>query len=127
MRRLRLVSASILKARFSLSEVSSSIELEAVFTSTPSLRSRSITSWLESPRSRASWKTLTLTIRPSSLSRVAARLGARRDRLVLAFALGLGGRLGRLLLGCLLLLRQPPLLFGRGRRFRRGGLLGGLP
>jgi hypothetical protein len=43
--------------------VSSSTELDAVFTSTPSFWSRSITSWLESFRSRARLKTLTFAIR----------------------------------------------------------------
>src|SRR5687768_11193935 len=63
MRRLREASASIFSARLSLSAVSSSTELLAVFTSMPSFFSRSITSWLERFRSLASWKTLTFTIR----------------------------------------------------------------
>src|SRR5687767_1886272 len=86
MRRLREVSASILKARFSLSAVSSSTELDAVFTSTPSLRSRSTTSWLERLRSLASWKTLTFVIRRSPFGRL-----DRRN----ALALALDGLVGR--------------------------------
>src|SRR5688572_21908859 len=77
MRRLRAVRASILSARFSLSAVSSSIELLAVLASAPSFFSRSMTSWLERFRSLASWKTLTFPIRlPSPLRRFAARLSA---------------------------------------------------
>src|SRR5512144_703935 len=49
--------------RRSLSAVSSSTELEAVFASTPSFFRRSMTSWLVSFRSRASVKTLTFPIR----------------------------------------------------------------
>src|SRR5687768_17278918 len=76
MRRLRDVRASILRARFSLSAVSSSIELLAVLASTaPSFFSRSMTSWLERFRSLASWKTLTFPIRLPSVLR-------NRDRLV---------------------------------------------
>src|SRR6188768_632505 len=82
MRRLREVSASILKARFSLSAVSSSTELEAVFTSTPSLRSRSTTSWLERLRSLASWKTLTFVIRRSPFGRLHRRNALALDDLV---------------------------------------------
>src|SRR5688500_2743263 len=88
MRRLREVRASILSARFSLSAVSSSIELLAVLASTaPSFFSRSMTSWLERFKSLASWKTLTFPIRlPSVIRRVgpaACRLRARdRQRLV---------------------------------------------
>src|SRR5688572_16397598 len=70
MRRLRDVRASILSARFSLSAVSSSIELLAVLASTaPSLFSRSMTSWLERFKSLASWKTLTFPIRLPSVIR----------------------------------------------------------
>src|SRR5687768_12147185 len=88
MRRLRDVRASILSARFSLSAVSSSIELLAVLASTaPSFFSRSMTSWLERFKSLASWKTLTFPIRlPSVIRRIghaARRLRARdRQRLV---------------------------------------------
>src|SRR5262249_3580956 len=82
MRRLREARASILTALLSLSAVSSSTELLAVFTSTPSLFKRSMTSRLEIPRSRASWKTLTFTIRFASL----ARRVARGDRGGLALA-----------------------------------------
>src|SRR5687768_8083905 len=85
MRRLREVRASILRARLSLSAVSSSIELEAVLTSTPSFFSRSMTSWLGRSRSLASWKTLTLSIRLPSLARPVA--GYRRCH---GFDLGLG-------------------------------------
>src|SRR5262249_53668639 len=87
MRRFRLARASILRARFSLSAVSSSTELEAVFTSIPSFLSRSMTSWLERLRSLASWKTLTLTIRLSPLARhgvLARTFGVRRLAPVLA-------------------------------------------
>src|SRR5215216_2368396 len=68
MRLLRVVSWSILSARRSLSAVSSSMELLAVLTSIPSFFKRSITSWEERPRSRASWKTLTFPIRLTSLA-----------------------------------------------------------
>src|SRR5688572_27524391 len=123
MRRLRLVRASILRARLSLSAVSSSMELEAVLTSTPSFFSRSMTSWLERSRSLASWKTLTFNIRLPSLARPLA--GHRR---------GHGFGLGRLVP------RRPAFglrggvfrpgvlgarLLGRGRCLRGGGLLGG--
>src|SRR5262249_35807181 len=67
MRRLRVVSWSILSARLSLSEVSSSTELDAVLTSTPSFLRRSMTSWLWRFRSLASWKTLTFPIRLTPL------------------------------------------------------------
>src|SRR5688500_13155492 len=81
MRRLRDVRASILSARFSLSAVSSSIELLAVLASAPSFFSRSMTSWLERFKSLASWKTLTFPIRLSSvirhIGRAARRLRAR--------------------------------------------------
>src|SRR5262249_1079535 len=87
MRFLRVVSASILSARRSLSAVSSSTELLAVLTSIPSLCRRSITSWLERPRSRASWKTLTFPIRLTSLGGL---LGALHD----GRFLGLGGLFG---------------------------------
>src|SRR5215475_2796703 len=89
MRRFRAARASILSARLSLSAVSSSTELEAVFTSIPSFLSRSMTSWLERLRSLASWKTLTLTIRLSPLARhrvLARTLGVRRLAAVLAGA-----------------------------------------
>src|SRR5262245_50625102 len=125
MRRFREARASILRARFSLSAVSSSTELEAVFTSIPSFLSRSMTSWLERLRSLASWKTLTLTIRLSPLARhgvLARTLGVRRLAAVLACAgfacggfAGLGARGlfgGRRLFG--------PRLFG-GRLFGLGG------
>src|SRR5687768_14555304 len=76
MRRLRDVRASILRARFSLSAVSSSIELLAVLASTaPSFFSRSMTSWLERFRSLASWKTLTFPIRLPSVIRDRHRFG----------------------------------------------------
>src|SRR5687768_3721139 len=113
MRRLRLVRASILRARFSLSAVSSSIELEAVLTSTPSFFSRSMTSWLGRSRSLASWKTLTFSIRLPSLARPVPRGHGRH----LALGLGLGFRLaarrlgGRFVLGGFL-----------ARRFRACGL-----
>src|SRR6266571_4685002 len=114
MRRLRAVRASILSARFSLSAVSSSTELEAVFTSTPSFFRRSMTSWLEMFRSLARLKTLTLTIRLPSLARLVAR--ARR-RFALGGPDGRDGNLG--FAG----------RFGRGRRLSLGlrGLLGGQP
>src|SRR5215475_9643812 len=86
--------------RRSLSAVSSSTELEAVFTSTPSFFRRSMTSWLESLRSRASPKTLTFAIRPSLLRYM---LGRRRGRLGRRFGFGpralRGGLLGRGLFG----------------------------
>src|SRR6185503_17447734 len=63
-----MVRASILRARFSLSAVSSSTELLAVLTSIPSFFRRSMTSWLERFRSLASWKTLTFSIRLSPLA-----------------------------------------------------------
>src|SRR5262245_26750036 len=86
MRFLRAVWASILRARFILSAVSSSTELEAVLASMPSFLRRSMTSWLESPRSRASWKILTFPIRLPSIA-----LGLRHGG-----GLGLGLRLDRL-------------------------------
>src|SRR5262245_46954432 len=92
MRFLRAVRASILRARFSLSAVSSSTELEAVLASMPSFLRRSMTSWLESPRSRASWKILTFPIRLPSIAlglRHGGGLGLRLDRLA---ARGLGVR-----------------------------------
>jgi hypothetical protein len=64
----------------SLSAVSSSTELEAVFTSTPSFFRRSMTSWLESFRSRASPKTLTFAIRPTLLGSTLRRRGGRLGR-----------------------------------------------
>src|SRR5262245_38518183 len=132
MRRLREVRASILTALLSLSAVSSSTELLAVFTSTPSLFKRSMTSWLEIPRSRASWKTLTFTIRLTSLAcRVArgdhGRLALSRRRLLSGLLgrerlLGLPrfrrGQLGGLGCQALLLL---------GCRLLRRGLFGGQP
>src|SRR5260370_6116925 len=115
MRFLRMVRASIFRARFSLSAVSSSTELDAVFTSTPRRLRRSMTSWLVRFRSLARWKTLTLTIRLPSLTRPLARgrdlrLRPRRPRLLRARWL-----FGRCLLG--------PLLLGRlflGRLFLGG-------
>src|SRR5262245_38717618 len=96
MRFFLAVSWSILKARLSLSAVSSSIELLAVLTSTPSFLRRSITSALVAPRSRASWKTRTLCIMLVPLG--GGRLcGGRLGRSV-PFAgrgLALGLRLGR--------------------------------
>src|SRR5437870_7832664 len=123
MRRLRAVRASILRARFSLSAVSSSMELEAVFTSTPSFFRRSMTSWLERSRSLASWKTLTFSIRLPSLARTLPR-GHRRHRL--AFGLGLRLARGPRGLGRRLLLARGLALrrLGRRRRFRRRGFLG---
>src|SRR5438105_5412583 len=82
MRRLRVVSWSILSARLSLSEVSSSTELDAVLTSTPSFLRRSMTSWLGRPRSLASWKTLTFPIRLTPLRPVCHDLTGRLGRLV---------------------------------------------
>src|SRR6185503_9401783 len=121
MRFLRAVSASILSARFSLSAVSSSMELEAVFTSTPSFRRRSMTSWLESPRSRASWKTLTFPIRLPSLSALGTVSDGRRrglQGLTLRDRSQVGlGRRG-------LCLGQPP---GLLLRLLRGQPLGLLP
>src|SRR5258708_3629822 len=129
MRFFRLVRASIFRARFSLSAVSSSTELDAVFTSTPRRLRRSMTSWLVRFRSLARWKTLTLTIRLPSLTRPLAggralRLRPGRRRRLRArrlFGRCLLGRplLGRLLLGRLLLRR----LFLR-RLFLRGLFLG---
>src|SRR5687767_8054063 len=78
MRFLRAVSWSIFRARRSLSAVSSSTELLAVLTSSPSFLRRSITSWLERPRSRASWKTLTFPIRLTSLAGLLRALHHRR-------------------------------------------------
>src|SRR5260221_8411713 len=80
MRRLRVVSWSILSARLSLSAVSSSTELDAVLASTPSFLRRSMTSWLGRLRSLASWKTLTFPIRLTPLRPVrhALRRGFRR-------------------------------------------------
>src|SRR5690242_6358145 len=130
MRFLRAASASILRARFSLSAVSSSTELDAVFTSIPSLRRRSMTSWLSIPRSRASWKTLTFPIRLPSLARVFAgeaqiTLGLR-DRffrgcgLLFCGLLFRGLLLSRLLIGVALV----PVRAGRGGRL--ADLLDGL-
>src|SRR6185436_14581449 len=116
MRRLRAARASILSARLSLSAVSSSTELEAVFTSTPSFFRRSMTSWLERFRSLASWTTLTFTIRLPSPRRFPGRLAHRG-----CLCLGLRAlRSDRLLGGARLDLRA--------LRFRggQGGLLGGL-
>src|SRR6185295_2498687 len=114
MRFFRAVNASILRARLSLSAVSSSTELEAVLRSIPSFLRRSITSWLERFRSLASWKTLTFPIRLPSLARVFPHGLAHRGR----FAFRGRGRFGlrsRLLLRRRLLLRLPPRLFlGRG-------------
>src|SRR4051812_13312567 len=99
MRRLRDVRASILSARFSLSAVSSSIELLAVLASTaPSFFSRSMTSWLERFKSLASWKTLTFPIRLSSVIRDRDRLVRGRFRFRLALRPVVRLRL-RLLLG----------------------------
>src|SRR5262249_2979729 len=131
MRRLRVVSWSILSARLSLSEVSSSTELDAVLTSMPSFLRRSMTSWLERFRSLASWKTLTFPIRLTPLRPfrhgLAGRLRGlergrrrRRRRLRARHRVRLrarGGLLGSglllgggLLPGGGLLLAQPPLL-----------------
>src|SRR6185436_1269911 len=126
MRRLRAVRASILRARFSLSAVSSSMELEAVLTSTPSFLSRSMTSWLGRSRSLASWKTLAFSIRLPSLARPLPR-GHRRHRL----ALGLGvrfarGRGVRSLVFRGLLARRRLAQRGLGRFRRRGFLRRGL-
>src|SRR5437867_7819509 len=116
MRFLRDVNASILRARFSLSAVSSSTELEAVLTSMPSFLRRSMTSWLERLRSLASWKTLTFPIRLPSLALARCRALAHRRRL--AFR-------GRRLHGRRRFRRRFP---GRGRRLGVGGrLLLGLP
>src|SRR5919108_1669215 len=114
MRRLREARASILRARLSLSAVSSSTELLAVLTSTPSFFKRSMTSWLVRPRSLASWKTLTFTIRLPSLPRRFPGTLAYRGRL------RLGLRLRLLRSGCLFE-RGGRVLRG-GRVFRRGGL-----
>src|SRR5712692_5200202 len=121
MRRFRAVKASILRARFSLSAVSSSTELEAVLTSIPSFLRRSITSWLERLRSLASWKTLTFPIRLPSLARVGSRAFADRRRL--AFRRRRFRGRGRLRLRR----RRGRLLGGRGRLGLRRGLLLGLP
>src|SRR6188768_3385331 len=102
MRRLRDVRASILSARFSLSAVSSSIELLAVLASTaPSFFSRSMTSWLERFRSLASWKTLTFPIRLPSVIRDRDRFvsGRFRRRLRPVVRLRLRLLLGQLGLG----------------------------
>src|SRR4029450_1402465 len=112
MRRLRVVSWSILNARLSLSAVSSSTELEAVFTSTPSLRRRSMTSWLERLRSLASWKNLTFVIRLSPFAR-RARSHARHLARVLFRRHTLRRALGRRLDRRGLVLRRRLL----GRRF----------
>src|SRR5438552_8948434 len=138
MRRLRVVSWSILSARLSLSEVSSSTELDAVLTSTPSFLRRSMTSWLGRPKSLASWKTLTFTIRLTPLRRpfrdaLAGRLPrlfeGRLGRLWLGGLRGLrglfrdrAGRLGRLL-GQRLLLGQAALFFRLLGRLLRGQAL----
>src|SRR6185295_13129287 len=94
MRFLREVSASILRARFSLSAVSSSTELLAVLTSIPSFLRRSMTSWLGSPRSRASWKTLTLSIRLPPLDRPFTAGHGRRGFALFARGFGLRRRCG---------------------------------
>src|SRR4030095_5823650 len=117
MRRLRVVSWSILNARLSLSAVSSSTELEAVFTSTPSLRRRSMTSWLERLRSLASWKTLTFVIRLSPFARL-ARSHARHLARVLFRRHTLRRALGRRLDRRGLVLRRRLL----GGSFLDGGL-----
>src|SRR5262245_53868699 len=108
--------------RRSLSAVSSSTELEAVFTSTPSFFSRSMTSWLESFRSRASPKTLTFAIRPTLLGSTLRRRGGRLGRLADGGAFCLRRLLGRGFL-------RRSLFGGRLLRGRlvRGGLLGREP
>src|SRR6185436_1102818 len=130
MRFFLAVSWSILKARFSLSAVSSSTELLAVLTSRLSFFSRSMTSALSTPSSRASWNTRTLCItlvpalhdagcgrRGGRCARSLARLfGSRllgrrlRERLLGSHARGFGRLLARLLLGVLLV----PLGLGLG-------------
>src|ERR1043166_587304 len=102
MRRLRVVSRSILSARLSLSAVSSSTELDAVLASTPSFLRRSMTSWLGRFRSLASWKTLTFPIRLTPLRPVRHALrgglrrlfgnALRRGRLLARSGGALGGR-----------------------------------
>src|SRR5512143_1693008 len=96
--------------RRSLSAVSSSTELEAVFASTPSFFRRSMTSWLVSFRSRSRVKTLTFPIRRILLGALGplrcagrlGRLGLRRRRLGRGFrARGFLLRLALLGLGLL--------------------------
>src|SRR5262245_64404422 len=82
MRFFRVVSWSIFRARRSLSAVSSSTELLAVLTSSPSFLRRSTTSWLDRPRSRASWKTLTFPIRLPSPGRTLGCRGLHGARLL---------------------------------------------
>src|SRR5688500_15078596 len=111
MPRLRDVRASILSARFSLSAVSSSIELLAVLASAePSFFSRSMTSWLERFRSLASWKTLTFAIRLPSVIRDRNRLV--RGRFSFRRRCSTAVRLRFRLLRGQLLLGQAAVLFG---------------
>src|SRR5258706_14235974 len=101
MRFFLAVSWSILKARLSLSAVSSSTELLAVLTSKLSRLRRSMTSALSMPRSRASWKTRTLCI---SLLTSLDTCGRARLGLALLDDRRLRRRLARFVL--LVLLRQ---------------------